>query len=503
MDSLFQMFNPVKKSVGNALDALLDASSGKAGAQETPSQSSGGNLGALGFGASNGSGIVEAFEVKAENESPEKGKELTVAAKPGRKSAAKTQAQPRARPQACASGDTGGANDGTPACASGNTGGATAKKGKGRPKKDMSVETGVAHQYLVALRDKLPNDTTWFGPEYQTQVKEFKGVLDVLAKRIADSREMCEVTMLLKSQKAITAISDVIDVVGAHGLDSEEFVQTYDFHQTQLNIDPMVVVEFPFHVTWARHEHTINTTGSDDRWLQKVRTSELRKHGALDPNREQVKLVCQRISLLLKAPNQETCEQQMKEFFSPEREFAFSSDVSDFADALVVSLHFDSFPDIDQRIEICKGANDVLSEHIPDVKTCHQGTSLGHALANSPRGDLIIQKFRKHLGLLNKTRDLLAPLWKALELIDGTLSTTAMHSLGSDLLSTLQANVRIVLDICLAHHSDALKEFIPTIDNEALQRPLCLFLTRLYFAFKVYLFSFCFNFILYYGVCPI
>ena len=499
MDALFQMFNPVKKSTANALDLLLDASSGKAGAQETPSQCSGGNLDALGLGASNGSGVVESPQ-KADEESPEKSKELTVAAKPGRKSAAKPQAQHRARPQAGASGNTGGANDGTPAVPAPN---ATAKKGKGRPKKDMSIETGVAHNYLVAFRDKLPGDTIWWGPEYQTQVKEFKGVLDVLAKRIADSREMCEVTMLLKSQKAITAISETVDVAGSRGLDSEEFVQTYDFHQTQLNIDPVVVVEFPPHVTWARHEYTINTTGSDDRWLQKVSTTELRKHGALEPKREQVKLLCQRISWLLKAQSQETCEQKMKEFFSPERAFDFSSDVTDFADAVVVSLHFDSFPDINERIEVCEGANVVLSENIPDVKTCHQGSTLGQALVNSPRGDLIIQKFRKHLGLLKKTQDLLAPLWAHLASIEGILSAAAMHSLSLDLLSTLKADFQVVLDICVANHSDALKEFIPTMDNEALQRPLSLFATRFFFAFKVYLFSFCFNFILYYGFCPI
>ena len=79
MDALFQMFNPVKKSTANALDLLLDASSGKAGAQETPSQCSGGNLDALGLGASNGSGVVESPQ-KADEESPEKSKELTVAA---------------------------------------------------------------------------------------------------------------------------------------------------------------------------------------------------------------------------------------------------------------------------------------------------------------------------------------------------------------------------------------------------------------------------------------
>lgn len=69
------------------------------------------------------------------------------------------------------------------------------------------------------------------------------------------------------------------------------------------------------------------------------------------------------------------------------------------------------------------------------------------------------------MGLLKKTQDLLAPLWAHLAGIEGILSVAAMHSLSLDLLSTLKADFQVVLDICVANHSDALKEFIPTMDN--------------------------------------
>ena len=67
---------------------------------------------------------------------------------------------------------------------------------------------------------------------------------------------------------------------------------------------PKVSVDMPPHVLFARHKMDVHATESHERWLERVASAQLAKHGGSSVSAEQDKFFAGRLALIFKIKDQ-------------------------------------------------------------------------------------------------------------------------------------------------------------------------------------------------------
>ena len=133
---------------------------------------------------------------------------------------------------------------------------------------------------------------------------------------------------------------------------------------------------------------------------------------------------------------------------------------------------------------ICDGAMAIFDVNLPDIKTKRQGTELGRAVVNSPRGSAIIERFRKHVCNLHTTRDRLKPVWTALDDLSRVSAAINFLSCPDDIIVSVKDAISTLVRVLVVPHDDVVQEFMPSSGEPAVEDTLSAFLDAVYAAFK-------------------
>ena len=194
-------------------------------------------------------------------------------------------------------------------------------------------------------------DVLWWGAESKTQVKMLREVIKKVDDKTRGATEVQEVTALTSVIKKVTAIAEVVDVASQHGLEGEDFQRVYDLQCTSLALPPEVAVDWPPHVLWSRHKMDIGETETHDRWMDRVSSSALTRHGVANVLHEQDFLLAERLAGVLKGSDFNEVEKHCRVFFSPERDFSVFEDfVQELATAISVVLWRHTYENLEERV---------------------------------------------------------------------------------------------------------------------------------------------------------
>ena len=126
----------------------------------------------------------------------------------------------------------------------------------------------------------------------------------------------------------------------------------------------------------------------------------------------------------------------------------------------------------------------IFEVNLPDIKTKRQGTELGRAVVNSPRGSAIIERFRKHVCNLHTTRDRLKPVWTALDDLSRVSAAINFLSCPDDIIVSVKDAISTLVRVLVVPHDDVVQEFMPSSGEPAVEDTLSAFLDAVYAAFK-------------------
>jgi hypothetical protein len=263
-----------------------------------------------------------------------------------------------------------------------------------------------------------------------------------------------------------------VQVIGAHGLRSQAFADAFDQQETLCALDPAVTVDWPSHLLWARHRMLIASTEDVEIWLSRAGTEALLQHGLRQDEvlGNQSKLLADKLAVCIKSPSLSATKEAMRSFFHKGREWPFHADLIETTTALVILSTYEDIASLEEIIELCSEADDVLST---DSKNKNP---VGTALFGWPRGDQLLKEMRLFATRARAT------------LAYNTDTTTTLQGISSDLaklsggpagllgslvaLPQVAASVRNLADRRSNDASDVLALFVLSPDALVLQGPI-------------------------------
>ena len=266
----------------------------------------------------------------------------------------------------------------------------------GRPPKDVVKEVHEACESFAAAG---PDDPLWSGAEVRTQVKLISTFATKLQTRLSSSKSLEESTSLQQCQKAVAAITAMLEVQQAHGLDADPFVAVYDYQHTVLQLAPTVsFFKWPSHIQWNRHRHALRSTDCPKLFLSQLSTTRLAAHGVKPEliEEQQARILAERIAMCTKKPTLNEVRQAFSALFKQDHDYDFEEEINGFCDAMVVGSSLDQLQgdhDIGDLSAFVTEAVGVL-ETAAGEGAGRRPTKLGSSLTMHPKGRLFYQEVR-------------------------------------------------------------------------------------------------------------
>ena len=101
------------------------------------------------------------------------------------------------------------------------------------------------------------------------------------------SSDISEIQALRVAAKTFGCMIQLLEVVSANGLESDNYKEAYDIVQTSLKLEPVVDLLMPPHLKYARHALDVRSTVSIERFLMCISSEALRDHGVQSVDVEQ------------------------------------------------------------------------------------------------------------------------------------------------------------------------------------------------------------------------
>eukprot|EP00959_Pyramimonas_sp_CCMP1952_P453115 9467715-Pyramimonas_sp.AAC.1 len=238
---------------------------------------------------------------------------------------------------------------------------------RGRPKKPLVQKV---EEYEEQFSSSLPTDACWWGSEVKSILGSLRDIakdIDNRLKKEPDSEEIDKLTIARKKLTAIMAIVEqalmpsilfhphsrssvsppssssvspcppialplALAQASKTSLDDDSFKDTYDMTVTKLQLEPTATLQFPPHVSYARHKFDIRSVSSIDAWLVQVSSASLRKAGLANVSEEQERLWSERMSTILKMKDADM-NSTFDELFAEDRDFDLEDDAMSFLTA--------------------------------------------------------------------------------------------------------------------------------------------------------------------------
>lgn len=364
---------------------------------------------------------------------------------------------------------------------------ASSKKGaRGRPKKDLKTDVDA---HLQKFLTAPPTDPSWWGPEAKTQVKVLQNLSKDILARLKTSTDLNEIATLGASNKQLTSMTELVEEARVHGVSSNEFKQVYDLMLTRLQLEPIVTLELPPHLKYARHKIDIQATDSHERWLQWVTTEELKKQGLKDKDiaSEQEKLWSERIASVLKLRDSKEALAAFKILFDIERTYDLEEPLSEFVMNFGVLLSYESFEDLEERVELLRDATGLVARSLPSQGS--PGTCLGNVLASWPRGKRYLDDALAHLAKAEVTLSAMAPFHHKVKLFSDHSDQLEDHFRNRDrpALTLCMKSLKSLSNALASELKECLPAFLPQVSEAPLQEPLHQWLSNLYMFWRTVL----------------
>ena len=228
----------------------------------------------------------------------------------------------------------------------GGSGGSGKNGSRGRPKKDWTAEM---KKELELFAESTEGSVVYWGSEARTKVKDLQKEEADMKTRKTNSRELTEVEEMQLLLKQVSIIIALIRCAAEHGLSSEQFAKCYDHQTALMALPPVVKIDFPGHIRWARHARGISGTELVERWLARVDSAELRRNGVKDVSAEQERQWAERFAGVLRVSDGKQRTAQLHELFQIEMTVELEPTVSDFVFALASILHISQLDGLEQN----------------------------------------------------------------------------------------------------------------------------------------------------------
>ena len=201
-----------------------------------------------------------------------------------------------------------------------------------------------------------------------------------------------------------------------------------------------------------------------ERWLLRISSSELRKHGLTVVRGVQEQLFAERFASLLKEKETKTMLSNLRVIFNADQDLDLEVGLLHFACGFSAVLNFEQWDDLGERIDLVSEGIGIVEDSLPSASS--RGSAVGAVLTTWPRGKKLLDDAKARLSKAKVTKGAVETFTQKLyTLTDQMQKISASEGfihIGADTFDALRSALSTLAGSYVEDLQGCLAEFCPS-----------------------------------------